>query len=693
MEFGNEGLRVEGGQPTIDHCLFRTNSVNGLFFGVYGTVADCSMVGNGTGIAADSGGCKVSRCFAVNNQNDGIHASNLPDGPCVEDSQITGNSGSGAVLQGGGIYRISNTLIANNRGQGIRSLGPLSVNNCVITNNIQYAISASAYDDVSLMVSDCLIEGNGSEWQIDSLYGVSMTNTIIRNSRGGYPGMALRTQNGTSFMKGCAFYNNAGGALSLGGVHATIANCVIRDNGSVGIIWGGSSGLSILDSSVLNNAGAGLNLGSTVGGSASIAVKGNQIQGNQVGLQLGGSGANITGIVSNKITGNVSYEIRNSGTASIIATNNYWGEPTTTELTNNVRNLTKVFDSQDDASVGQVILKPYLTNDPFAKPPIVDTNTPTDQLAAVGGSATFTVAASPLPLTYQWRKGTSDLAGQTNAFLTLNPVQPGDAAANYNVVVSNEYGSVTSRWATLTVLVPPSITSQPTNLFLPPGTTAAFHVTATGSAPLGYRWQKEGVNLANVGRVSGATSPDLTITSIQASDVGNYRVVVTNTVDAVTSVWARLDLPVPPTITTNPVTQTVGLGGPATFCVTATGSAPLNYQWYLNGSAVGGANGACFTIPNTSPAWLGSYQVQVWNIAGTNWSAPAGLWLDALKMYAGVNVYGPAGSNCVVQYATNLTAPVTWMPLQSVTIVTNPTVIIDYDSPDQPHRFYRTLPQ
>ena len=191
-------------------------------------------LGNGTGIAADSGGCKVSRCFAVNNQNDGIHASNLPDGPCVEDSQITGNSGSGAVLQGGGIYRISNTLIANNRGQGIRSLGPLSVNNCVITNNIQYAISASAYDDVSLMVSDCLIEGNGSEWQIDSLYGVSMTNTIIRNSRGGYPGMALRTQNGTSFMKGCAFYNNAGGALSLGGVHATIANCVIRDNGSVG---------------------------------------------------------------------------------------------------------------------------------------------------------------------------------------------------------------------------------------------------------------------------------------------------------------------------------------------------------------------------------------------------------------------------------------------------------------------------
>ena len=148
-----------------------------------------------------------------------------------------------------------------------------------------------------------------------------------------------------------------------------------------------------------------------------------------------------------------------------------------------------------------------------------------------------------------------------------------------------------------------------------------------------------------------------------------------------------------PTITTNPVTQTVGLGGSATFCVTATGSTPMNYQWYLNGSEVGGANGACFTIPTTSPAWLGSYQVKVWNSAGTNWSTTAGLWLDTLKMYAGVNVYGPAGSNCVVQYATNLTVPVTWTPLKSVTILNNPTVIIDYDSPGQPKRFYRTVPQ
>lgn len=404
------------------------------------------------------------------------------------------------------------------------------------------------------------------------------------------------------------------------------------------------------------------------------------------------TGANLTGISSNAIFNNMLYELKNSGSAAVIATNNYWGEPTTTELTNNVRNLTKIYDSQDDASVGQVVLKPYLCCDPFAVPPEI-TGQPDNLTVAEGTTATFTVTAnSASPMTYQWRKATTSLAGQTNSFLSFT-AQLSDAATNYNVVVSNSDGSTNSRWATLTVLVPPSITSQPTNLFLPAGSTAAFHVTATGSGPLSFQWQKGNVNLANGGRISGAFSPDLTITTIQASDATTYRCVVTNSVGTATSTNAWLTLPTPPTITTNPVTQVVGLGGAATFNVAATGSLPLNYQWYLNGSAIGGANDASFSIPATTADWLGSYQVRVWNVAGTNWSATAGLWLDALKMYAGVNVYGPAGSNCVVRYATNLAEPVTWTTLQSLTIVTNPTVIIDYDSPGQPKRFYRTVPQ
>ena len=416
---------------------------------------------------------------------------------------------------------------------------------------------------------------------------------------------------------------------------------------------------------------------------------------NDVGLVISPySGTTFSGIVSNRIASNTTYELQNNGAGAVWVTNNYWGQPTTTELANNTRNLSKIYDSQDNASVGQVLLKPYLATDPFAVPPTIDTNTPVDVVAAQGGTATFTVTAiSGAPYTYQWYKGSGSLSGQTNSFLTLNPVQATDAATNYNVIVSNSNGSVTSRWATLTVLLPPTITSSPTNLTLLAGSTAAFHVTATGSPTLGYQWQKGGVSLANGGRISGALSPDLVVATIQAADADSYRCVVYNNVGTNTSGAASLALLVPPTIAMNPTNRVVSAGSSTTFNVSATGSAPLNYQWYFNGSAISGANGAALNIPSASTNWVGSYQVVVWNLAGTNWSSTAALWLNNLQMYAGVNAYGPVGASCQVQYATNLTAPVTWVPLQTVTIVTNPTVIIDYGSAGQPSRFYKVLPQ
>ena len=64
------------------------------------------------------------------------------------------------------------------------------------------------------------------------------------------------------------------------------------------------------------------------------------------------------GLENGQIVANTHYDLYNAGTAAVIATNNFWGEPTTTELSNNVRNLTNIYDSQDNASVGQVLLKP-----------------------------------------------------------------------------------------------------------------------------------------------------------------------------------------------------------------------------------------------------------------------------------------------------------------------------------------------
>ncbi len=76
---------------------------------------------------------------------------------------------------------------------------------------------------------------------------------------------------------------------------------------------------------------------------------------------------------------------------------------------------------------------------------------PTAQVTLAGGAATFSVtAAGTAPLSYQWMKGDTEIAGATNATLALATVQATDAAS-YSVVVTNAAGSVASNAATLTV--------------------------------------------------------------------------------------------------------------------------------------------------------------------------------------------------------------------------------------------------
>jgi hypothetical protein len=72
--------------------------------------------------------------------------------------------------------------------------------------------------------------------------------------------------------------------------------------------------------------------------------------------------------------------------------------------------------------------------------------------------------------------------------------------------------------------------------------TATFTVGATGTAPLAYQWQKNGVNLTDEGHYSGVTTAALTISNADASDLGNYRCVVSNTYSSTASADASLTI-------------------------------------------------------------------------------------------------------------------------------------------------------
>ena len=75
-----------------------------------------------------------------------------------------------------------------------------------------------------------------------------------------------------------------------------------------------------------------------------------------------------------------------------------------------------------------------------------------------------------------------------------------------------------------------------------PGSDVSFSVTATGTAPLSYQWQKDGVNLTDGGSITGATTATLTITGVMESDEGGFRCVISNIAGMVTSNFAMLNV-------------------------------------------------------------------------------------------------------------------------------------------------------
>lgn len=84
-----------------------------------------------------------------------------------------------------------------------------------------------------------------------------------------------------------------------------------------------------------------------------------------------------------------------------------------------------------------------------------------------------------------------------------------------------------------------------------------------------------------------------------------------------------------PVITTQPSASSVVAGGSASFSVTASGAAPLVYQWTKDGVAVSGADAATYTLAAVTAADAGSYRCVVTNSAGSATSDAAVLTVAA----------------------------------------------------------------
>src|SRR5208337_204356 len=98
--------------------------------------------------------------------------------------------------------------------------------------------------------------------------------------------------------------------------------------------------------------------------------------------------------------------------------------------------------------------------------------------------------------------------------------------------------------------------------------------------------------------------------------------------------------PSPPTITEQPASQSVQVGASPTFCLTASGTPPLNYFWQRNGTNIPGGTNSCYTTDNVRLSDSGSqFSCLVSNAYGSTASSNSTLTV-LLPFGGGVAIYG-----------------------------------------------------
>jgi len=248
-------------------------------------------------------------------------------------------------------------------------------------------------------------------------------------------------------------------------------------------------------------------------------------------------------------------------------------------------------------------------------PPVVQIH-PKSRNTCVGDTVTLFATATGTSVQYQWFKDYKPLTGATSPVLAFVGIQ-GIESGLYHCRMTGlaPCDAVSTDTAVIYINRPIEVLKQPESKIVTKGSTVSFEVSANANYVITYQWKKNGFDVQNSMRISGAQSPTLVIRDIDLADIAQYTCIATGpgNCGSVTTQPVTLDV-LSVAIVNAPEDVTACEGKVARFNVNAQSTpagSTLSYQWFKDGVKINGATLEYLELPNVKNADQGTYTVEV----------------------------------------------------------------------------------
>lgn len=250
----------------------------------------------------------------------------------------------------------------------------------------------------------------------------------------------------------------------------------------------------------------------------------------------------------------------------------------------------------------------------FKQSPIITQQPVGDEVCAGENVNLLVKATGTEVILFQWLFNGTDvnganITGSEESVMLFNQITSGQSGF-YSCHVSNACGFLISDTVEVVVNIPGVVAEQPQGLVICEGEELLLDITAQGTEPLSFEW------FILDGNVSIGEETDYYNESAMPENSGSYFCVLSNMCGEISTDTVSVEVRALPQITTDPVDIDVCVGDFVEMSVTATGSGPLDFLWYRNGSSVSSQTSSTLSIAEAQVNQTGDYFCRVINDCG-----------------------------------------------------------------------------